>query len=115
VRHTRLALELAAALLVATAVSDALGLAGLSFYLLVAAVPATAVAGLVCLARVVDERSGRAQALLLAGLIAAVVLGAAARSPALAEGAVPGAATAALGLGFALLVAQALLALVPRR
>jgi hypothetical protein len=115
VRHTRRALELAAALLVATAVSDAIGLATLSFYLLVAAVPATAVAGLVCLARVVDERGSRVQALLLAGLIAAVVLGAAARSPALTEGAVPGAATAALGLGFVLLFAQAVLALVPRR
>ena len=102
-------------LLAATAVSDALGLAAVSFYLLVAAVPVTAVAGLVCLARVVDERGGRVQAALLACLVAVVVVGAAARSAALTEGAVPGAATATLALGLLLLAVQAVLALAPRR
>ena len=41
-----MAVELAGALLLATAVFDALGHAGVSFYLLVLAVPATAIAGL---------------------------------------------------------------------
>ena len=49
-----MAVELAAALLLATAIADAMGFAGASFYLLVIGVPLTAGAGLVCFARVVD-------------------------------------------------------------
>jgi hypothetical protein len=114
----RRAVEAAALMLLATAACDRLGLAAASFYLLVAAVPVTAVAGLACFARVVDgeeDARGRVQALLLAGLVAVVVLGAAARSPALAEGAVPPAASAAVVLGLLLLGLQALVALAPRR
>ena len=115
-----MAVELAAALLLATAVSDALGFAGASFYLLVAGVPLTAGAGLLCFARVVDtvndgqmDRLGRLQATLSALLVATVVIGAAIREPSVATGHVPPSATGVLALGFALLVAQALVALVP--
>lgn len=115
-----MAVELAAALLLATAVSDALGFAGASFYLLVAGVPLTAGAGLLCFARVVDavndgrvDRLGRLQATLSAVLVGTVVIGAAIREPSVATGRVPAPATGVLALGFALLVAQALIALVP--
>ena len=117
-----MAVELAAALLLATAVSDALGFAGASFYLLVAGVPLTAGAGLICFARVVDavnegrlDSLGRLQATLSALLVAVVVIGAAVREPSVASGTIPPAATATLALGFGLLVAQALIALVPVR
>jgi hypothetical protein len=125
--HTRtgasaMAVELAGALLLATAVSDAFGFAGVSFYLLVAGVPITATAGLVCFARVVDavnggriDPLGRLQALLSALLIAVIVVGAAIREPAIGTGEVPPEAAAALGFGFGLLVLQALIALVPLR
>jgi hypothetical protein len=117
-----MAVELAAALLLATAVSDALGLAGVSFYLLVAGVPLTAAAGLVCFGRVVDAVNGgrmdvlgRLQAFLSALLVGSVVIGAALREPALPEGTVPPGATALLAFGFGLLIVQALIALVPVR
>jgi hypothetical protein len=113
-----MAVELAAALLLATAISDALGFAGASFYLLLAGVPLTACAGLVCFARVVDavnggrvDALGRLQATLSALLVAAVVVGAAIREPAIGADSVPPAATAVLAFGFALLVVQALIAL----
>jgi hypothetical protein len=117
-----MAVELAAALLLATAVSDAFGFAGASFYLLVAGVPLTAAAGLVCFAHVVDavnggrlDMLGRLQATLSALLIGAIVIGAAIREPSVGAGEVPPEATAILGFGFALLVLQALIALVPIR
>jgi hypothetical protein len=55
------------------------------------------------------------QATLSALLVAAVVIGAAVREPSVASGTIPPAATAILALGFGLLVAQALIALVPVR
>lgn len=117
-----MAVELAAALLLVTAVSDALGLASVSFYLLVAGVPLTAIAGLVCFARVVDSVNGgrsdvlgRLQALLSGLLVATVVIGAAVREPWVPEGSVPPAATVVLAFGFGLLIVQALIALVPAR
>lgn len=117
-----MAVELTAGLLLATAVSDAFGLAAVSFYLLVLGVPLTAIAGLACFARVVDavnggrvEVLGRLQALLSAILVCAIVAGAAMRQPAVPADTVPPAATAALALGFVLLILQALVALVPSR
>ena len=117
-----MAVELAAALLIATAVSDGLGFVGASFYLLVAGVPLTAAAGLMCFARVVDAMNGgqmdglgRLQATLSALLVAAIVIGASIREPALGADRVPPAATGILALGFALLVLQALIALLPLR
>jgi hypothetical protein len=117
-----MAVELAAALFLATAISDAFGFAGASFYLLVAGVPLTAAAGLVCFGHVVDavnggrpDLLGRLQATLSALLVGAVVIGAAVREPSVGAGDVPPAATAVLAFGFALLVVQALIALVPVR
>lgn len=117
-----MAVELAGVLLLATAVSDALGLAGVSFYLLVAGVPLTAVAGLVLFARVVDtvngadgDTLGRVQIVLSSLLVLTVVLGAAVRAPAVPQDVVPPAGTAALAVAFAILVLQALVALVPVR
>jgi len=115
-RWTRVGVEAAAAgLLLATAACDGLGAAAASFYLLVVAVPVTAVAGLVRLGDAVDSGRGRARPAVLALLVGALVLGAAAREPALREGAIPPAATAALVVGFVLLAAQAVLALGPAR
>jgi hypothetical protein len=117
-----MAVELAAVLILATAVSDALGFASLSFYLLVLGVPVTAAAGLVCFARVVDtvnggrmDALGRLQATLSALLVGGVVIGAAVREPFIAAGTIPSAARGVLALCFALLVLQALIALMPSR
>ena len=112
--------QIAAALLLATVVSDRLGLVDASFYLLVAGIPLCAAAGLACLGRVVDgleagdeEATGRLQALLTGVLVATLVIGAAARAPHVADGQVPTAATGALALGFLVLAVQAIAALVP--
>jgi hypothetical protein len=117
-----MAVELAAVLILATAVSDAFGFASISFYLLVLGVPITAAAGLVCFGRVVDavnggrmDALGRLQATLSALLVAGIVIGAAVREPFIAAGAVPSEASGVLALCFALLVLQALIALVPSR
>jgi hypothetical protein len=115
-----MAVELAAALILVTAISDAFGFASLSFYLLVAGVPVTAAAGLVCFARVVDtindgrmDALGRLQASLSALLVAGIVIGAAIREPSIATSTVPPAASGVLAFCFALLVLQALIALGP--
>jgi len=117
-----MAVELAAALILVTAVSDAFGFASLSFYLLVAGVPVTAAAGLVCFARVVDavnggrmDALGRLQAALSAFLVAGIVIGAAIREPAVTGESIPPAASGMLAFCFALLVLQALIALAPFR
>jgi hypothetical protein len=117
-----MAVELAAVLILATAVSDAFGFASVSFYLLVLGVPITAAAGLVCFARVVDavnggrmDALGRLQATLSALLVAGIVIGAAVREPFIAADTVPPEASGVLALCFALLVLQALIALVPSR
>lgn len=117
-----MAVELAAVLILATAISDAFGFASISFYLLVLGVPITAAAGLVCFARVVDavnggrmDALGRLQATLSALLVAGIVIGAAVREPFIAAGTVPPEASGVLALCFALLVLQALIALVPSR
>ena len=115
-----MAVELAAGLILATAVSDAFGFASLSFYLLVAGVPVTAAAGLICFARVVDavnggrmDALGRMQASLSGLLVAGIVIGAAIREPSVAAGSIPPAASGVLAFCFALLVLQALIALAP--
>jgi hypothetical protein len=117
-----MAVELAAVLILATAVSDAFGFASVSFYLLVLGVPITAAAGLVCFARVVDavnggrmDALGRLQAALSGLLVAGIVIGAAVREPFIAAGTVPPEASGVLALCFALLVLQALVALAPSR
>lgn len=117
-----MAVELGGALLLAVAVSDALGHAAASFYFLVIGVPVTAVAGLVCLARVVDASSGgrgdplgRLQAGLATLLVLGIVIGAAIRAPVVPEGVIPGAASGVLAFAFGVLILQALVALVPGR
>jgi hypothetical protein len=117
-----MAVELAAALILLTALSDAFGLASVSFYVLVIGVPVTAAAGLVCFARVVDavnggrmDALGRLQATLSALLVAGIVIGAAVREPSISAGSVPPEASGLLAFCFALLVVQALIALVPFR
>ena len=121
-RGLRRAVEVASALLLATAVTDALGYPGASFYLLVAGVPVAALAGLLCFAEVVDAVEqghmnvrGRVQAGLLGLLLAAIVLGAAAREPSIQHGSVPAGATIALALGLVALAVQAIVALSPFR
>ena len=110
-----MAVELAGALLLAVAVSDALGHAAASFYLLVLGVPVTAAAGLVCFARVVDRANGgdgdplgRLQAILGTVLVLTIVVGAAIRAPVVPEGVVPGFASGALAIAFGVLILQAL-------
>jgi hypothetical protein len=117
-----MAVELAACLILATAVSDAFGFASASFYLLVLGVPITAAAGLMCFARVVDavngggtDALGRLQATLSALLVAGIVIGAAVREPFISSGTIPPEASGVLALCFVLLVLQALIALVPSR
>jgi hypothetical protein len=117
-----MAVELAAVIMLATALSDAFGFASASFYLLVLGVPITAAAGLMCFARVVDavnggriDALGRLQATLSACLVAGIVIGAAIREPFIAAGTVPPEGSGVLALCFALLVLQALIALVPSR
>jgi hypothetical protein len=117
-----MAVELAGALLLAVAVSDALGLAAASFYLLVLGVPVTAGAGLICFARVVDASSGgnsdalgRLQAVLATVLVLAIVVGAAIRAPVVPEDVVPGIASGVLAVAFGVLILQALVALAPDR
>jgi hypothetical protein len=117
-----MAVELAAVIMLATALSDAFGFASASFYLLVLGVPITAAAGLMCFARVVDavnggriDALGRLQATLSACLVAGIVIGAAIREPFIAAGTVPPEGSGLLALCFALLVLQALIALVPSR
>ena len=117
-----MAVELAAGLILATAVSDAFGFASASFYLLVLGVPVTAAAGLMCFARVVDtvnggrmDTLGRLQATLSAVLVAGIVIGAAVRERFIAAGRIPPEASGVLAFCFALLVVQALIALVPSR
>jgi len=126
-RHSRtgasaMAVELAAGLILLTAVSDAFGLASVSFYLLVLGVPVTAAAGLICFARVVDavnggrvDALGRLQASLSALLVAGIVIGAAIREPFIAAGTIPPEAKGVLILCFLVLIVQALIALVPFR
>jgi hypothetical protein len=117
-----MAVELAAVIMLATALSDAFGFASAYFYLLILGVPITAAAGLMCFARVVDavnggriDALGRLQATLSAFLVAGIVIGAAIREPFIAAGTVPPEGSGVLALCFALLVLQALIALVPSR
>jgi hypothetical protein len=80
-------------LVVVAALADTASATGLAFYALVAAVPFAAVASLDAYAELLDAGSRarvvRAQALLWPAALALIVLSAAARAPAIAEGAVP--------------------------
>jgi hypothetical protein len=111
-----MAVELTAGLLFATAVSDALGFASISFLLLLVGVPVCATAGLVCLARRVEadrDPLGTLQSALAGILLALFIVGAAARAPMTAEG-IPAVGSGALALAFLVLLCQALVALAAR-
>jgi hypothetical protein len=81
----------AVALILVAALTDAAGIHGLAFYALLAAVPPCALAALAPVGTLLERPNeiGTLQALLWGLCLAFVVVGAAARSPALETGAVP--------------------------
>jgi hypothetical protein len=83
-------------LVIAAAAADGAGVHGLAFYALLFAVPAAAVAALEAFGRVLDGESEHLHALLWSIVLALVVVGSAARAPAVAQGVVPAAARSAL-------------------
>ena len=83
-------------LVIAAAAADGAGVHGFAFYALLLAVPAAAVAALEAFGRVLDGESEHLHALLWTIVLALVVVGSAARAPAVAEGVVPVAARSAL-------------------
>lgn len=101
--------SLTAALLVAAAAADAASASGLAFYFLLAVVPGAGAAALAAYGEVVEGRRTGGQALLWGVVLALVVLGAAVRSSAPADGPAPAAAVA-FGACLAALSLEALLA-----
>src|SRR6185437_13004601 len=83
-------------LVIAAAAADGAGFHELAFYALLLAVPAAAVAALEAFGRVLDGENEHLHALLWTIVLALIVVGAAARAPAVTEGAVPGPARSAL-------------------
>ena len=100
-----------AGLVIAAALADRAGAHGLAFNAILVAVPATAVAGLAAFAEQLERGTARVQALLWATALLFVVVGAAARAPAVAEGVVPPLAVAALVGCLTVFCAQALFSL----
>jgi hypothetical protein len=104
------------ALVLLVAVCDAAGLPTLSFYFLLAAVPAIVVAGL---AAVEERLEGgalpyrKAIGLLHAASLVLVLVSAALRAPLRAEGVVPPAAVSAVIVCLAVFTAQGILATLP--
>ena len=122
-RSVTLALRLvpAAVLLAATAVADRVGASDAAFYVLLAGIPASGASALAAFGRLVDlANDGRPRALarletvLAAILLAAFVVGAAARSPVSLVTGASGLAKLALLLGLSAVVLQALASLAPR-
>jgi hypothetical protein len=112
----------AALVLVVVAAADRLGLATAVFYLFLVGIPISGASALAAYGRLVDAVDAgrptagpRLQAALAALLVAMFVVGAGSRSPTWLELEAPGLARAALVLGFLLLAAQAVAALVPAR
>src|SRR6187401_2112417 len=83
-------------LVIAAAAADGAGVHGFAFYALLLAVPSAAVAALEAFGRVLDGESEDLHALLWTIVLALLVVGSAARAPAVAEGVVPAAARSAL-------------------
>jgi hypothetical protein len=92
------------------AIADATASPQLAFYALLAAVPAAAACGLTVFDELLEDRGRIAQALIWPALLTLVVVGAAARSPALLEGVVPALGASALAACLALLSLEGLLA-----
>jgi multisubunit Na+/H+ antiporter MnhC subunit len=101
---------LTAGLVLVAALADAAGSPRFAFYALLAAVPAAAASGLAVFGELLDEPGRVVQALVWALVLTLVVVGAAARSPALLEGAVPAVGATALAGCLALLSLEGLLA-----
>jgi hypothetical protein len=97
-------------LVIAAAAADGAGFHALAFYALLLAVPAAAVAALEAFGRVLDGADEHLHALLWTIVLALVVVGAAARAPAVTEGAVPTAARSALLGCLAVFCVQAVVA-----
>ena len=101
---------LTAALVLVAAVADATASPQLAFYALLAAVPTAAACGLAVFDELLEDRGQVLQAVVWALVLALVVVGAAARSPALLEGVVPALGASALAACLALLSLEGLLA-----
>ena len=97
-------------LVIAAAAADGAGFHSLAFYALLLAVPAAAVAALEAFGRVLDGADEHLHALLWTVVLALVVVGAAVRAPAVAEGVVPVAARSALLACLAVFCVQAVVA-----
>jgi hypothetical protein len=97
-------------LVIAAAAADGAGVHGLAFYALLLAVPAAAVAALEAFGNVLDGGNEHLHALLWTIVLALVVVGSAARAPAITEGVVPTAAHSALLACLAVFCVQALVA-----
>jgi hypothetical protein len=97
-------------LVIAAAAADGAGIHGLAFYALLLAVPAAAVAALEAFGHVLDGKNEHLHALLWTIVLLLVVVGAAARAPAVTEGAVPTAARSALLACLAVFCVQAVVA-----
>src|SRR5215210_1418193 len=97
-------------LVIAAAAADGAGAHGLAFYALLLAVPAAAVAALDAFGDVLDGADEHLHALLWTVVLVLLVIGAAVRSPAVTEGAVPGVARSALLACLAIFCVQAVAA-----
>lgn len=103
----------ALALVLATALADAIGLHGLAYYALLCALPAVALAGLASFDRVLDGEEDEIrilQALLWVALLVLVVAGCAARSHALGVPGVPPFASSTLIAALGIVCIKAVLA-----
>ena len=98
-------------LVVGAAAADGAGIHGFAFYLLLAAVPAMAVAALDAFGELLDEAGSHLHALLWAVALALTVTGAAVRTPAVTEGTVPALARSTLVACLAVFCVQALVSL----
>ena len=96
--------------MIAAAAADGAGAHGLAFYALLLAVPAAAVAALEAFGHVLDGADEHLHALLWTVVLVLLVIGAAVRSPAVTEGAVPGVARSALLACLAIFCVQAVAA-----
>jgi hypothetical protein len=103
---------LTALLVLTAAIADATGSHGLAFYALLAAVPAAAACGLAVFGELLEQDGRIAQAFVWALVLTLVVVGAAARSPALLEGGVPVVGATALTACLGLLSVEGVLAAV---
>jgi hypothetical protein len=101
---------LTAALVLGAALADAVASPELAFYALLAAVPATAACGLSVFGELLEDRGQVLHGLVWALVLTLVVVGAAARSPALLEGGVPVLGATALMACLGLLSLEGLLA-----